>query len=949
MDIEHHKQTSLSGHENHGVHLCHKCGWPFPNPHPSAKQRRAHKKICGTIEGYTMIDSGDHSNLTVSDDEHDSDDDRQRSLSENSGPKIEKRMTKEFSRGGVGGISNRSEEDVFSDAVTEFLDTGFGPGSEKVVEGDQGTNQQLKVDATTGFVQLPNTSTESSQMHNPNILETATNLLGSATPSDDIALSSYSDSVISFKNMTEELAVGIGGVNGSADDFSPSKSETLTDAPKEHMKEDIGDHAMKYSTVPLEHETDVKRNEESNVDKVLSDFSVTPSETATEVSEVACKLQEMDLKISDSATENQIVESKEEQSHELGPAISLRDLSPEVKSFEHIEAVKNIDVGSRGNSVEDSYTNGEGNVNVHVLSVATDIPVIDHAEIMIKDFKDHTGVKSNLPLPLDFGEVIEPVVDNNQDNITQKGREYVLVAQIEGLAKTSELMVSSEVLGPKDVEAPPETTKSGTQKIQTDAHLEGHQPRDFHNDSSQEYLPEPTTRGLSAVIPMPISMDDKVGHSTNLKGGVNADDHEMDKLEKCDTDGKASREVDEKDDFSVTKADQSTNLLGAGTSGEHENAGIKISDLAGNESRGVAVEEKPEMSSEPTLESACRLSEPHTAASDRIDTATTTYFVSNSCEVGPDSNHLGIVAPTHFDSQNFQDEDSQEATKKPNCSIKNEVLAESVGAKSNHDDDAEIIQKISENPTEHLPLESEYTMKSSATVEYNHCEDGDLGDEKFTKQPVEVSAVYISVDSQTDSLEGNWGSVSVLSTQSDAPAATDELSPSNASQAPAQSEKVNLQKPQTTSEGHYCNQSDVFEAPSFMTLVERGNGGVDKKGASLDIQTGQNTRQPKSEALQGKKKNEEIIAKVTNWSAGKQQHTPLKTLLSEAKSKLPNSNQTVKTVVKKDENATKINDASETSVNSLVDREDPTEIKKEKRKVKGRPYWVPFGCCSSVN
>ncbi|KAL7251095.1 hypothetical protein ACSBR1_013011 [Camellia fascicularis] len=882
-----------------------------------------------------MIDSGDHSNLTVSDDEHDSDDDRQRSLS----PKIEKRMTKEFSRGGVGGISNRSEEDVFSDAVTEFLDTGFGPGSEKVVEGDRGTNQQLKVDATTGFVRLPNTSTESSQMHNPNILETATNLLGSVRPSDDIALSSHSDSVISFKNMTEELAVGIGGVNSSADDFSPSKSETLTDAPKEHMKEDIGDHAMKYTTVPLEYETDVKRNEESNVDKVLSDFNGTPSETATEASEVACKLQEMDLKISDSATENLIVESKEEQSHELGPAISLHDLSPEVKSFEHTEAIKNIDVGSRGNSVEDSYTNGEGNVNVHVLSVASDIPVIDHAEIMIKEFKDHTGVKSNLPLPLDFGEVIEPVVDNNQDNITQKGRDNVFVAEIEGLAKTSELKVSSEVLGPKDVESPPETTKSGTQEIQTDSHLEGHQPHDFHNDSSQEYLPEPTTRGLSAVIPMPISMDDKVGHSTNLKGGVNADDHEMDKLEKCDTDGKASGEVDEKDDFSVTKADQTTNLLGAGNSGEHENAGIKISDLAGNGSRGVA----------PTLESVCRLSEPQIAASDRIDTETTTYFVSNSSEVGPDSNHLGIVARTHFDSQNFQDEDSQEASKKPNYSIKNEVLAESVGAKSNHDDDAEIIQKISENPTEHLPLESEYTMKSSATVEYNHCEDGDLGDEKFTKQPVEVSAVYISVDSQTDSLEGNWGSASVLSTQSDAPAATDELSLSNASHAAAQSEKVNLQKPQTTSEGHYCNQSDVFEAPSFMTLVERRNGGVDKKGASLDIQTGQNTRQPKSEALQGKKKNEEIIAKVTNWSAGKQQHTPLKTLLSEAKSKLPNLNQTVKTVVKKDENATKINDASETSVNSLVDPEDPTEIKKEKRKVKGRPYWVPFVCCSSVN
>lgn len=46
--------------------MCRKCGWPFPNPHPSAKHRRAHKKICGTIEGYKLVGS---------DDEHVSDDD----------------------------------------------------------------------------------------------------------------------------------------------------------------------------------------------------------------------------------------------------------------------------------------------------------------------------------------------------------------------------------------------------------------------------------------------------------------------------------------------------------------------------------------------------------------------------------------------------------------------------------------------------------------------------------------------------------------------------------------------------------------------------------------------------------------------------------------------------------------------------------------------------------
>lgn len=54
----------------HEVHLCYRCGWPFPNPHPSAKHRRAHKRVCGTIEGFAI-------NQPKSDDDDDdnSDDD----------------------------------------------------------------------------------------------------------------------------------------------------------------------------------------------------------------------------------------------------------------------------------------------------------------------------------------------------------------------------------------------------------------------------------------------------------------------------------------------------------------------------------------------------------------------------------------------------------------------------------------------------------------------------------------------------------------------------------------------------------------------------------------------------------------------------------------------------------------------------------------------------------
>ncbi|GAB2221736.1 hypothetical protein Droror1_Dr00012922 [Drosera rotundifolia] len=58
MEIQDQLRRNSSGHEGrHGVHICHKCGWPFPNPHPSPKHRRAHKRICGTIEGYKLENS----------------------------------------------------------------------------------------------------------------------------------------------------------------------------------------------------------------------------------------------------------------------------------------------------------------------------------------------------------------------------------------------------------------------------------------------------------------------------------------------------------------------------------------------------------------------------------------------------------------------------------------------------------------------------------------------------------------------------------------------------------------------------------------------------------------------------------------------------------------------------------------------------------------------------
>lgn len=49
----------------------------------------------------------------------------------------------------------------------------------------------------------------------------------------------------------------------------------------------------------------------------------------------------------------------------------------------------------------------EGNKNVIVLSVPNDVPVVDHAELMLKVFKDHNGLKLDESLLADACETIK--------------------------------------------------------------------------------------------------------------------------------------------------------------------------------------------------------------------------------------------------------------------------------------------------------------------------------------------------------------------------------------------------------------------------------------------------------------------------------------------------------------------------------------------------------------
>lgn len=173
--------------------------------------------------------------------------------------------------------------------------------------------------------------------------------------------------------------------------------------------------------------------------------------------------------------------------------------------------------------------------------------------------------------------------------------------------------------------------------------------------------------------------------------------------------------------------------------------------------------------------------------------------------------------------------------------------------------------------------------------------------------------------------------------------------------------KSNLKDPKAASKRKQCEKPDMFEAPSFMTLVEPEH----VVAASDEVQNEPN-QHPSSTSLQagwfptqtqvttnesqGRKRNEEMIAKITNNRISKQ-HTPIQSpLVSEA----ANSN---KPKSPKLEENSMIRKNGESPATKAVKGDGgkgwnspakyPADIKRQTKKVKSKPNWIPFVCCSS--
>ncbi|KAK3204678.1 hypothetical protein Dsin_018724 [Dipteronia sinensis] len=990
---------SSSGHESHGVHLCNKCGWPFPNPHPSARHRRAHKKICGTVEGYKLLASQEDS-AANSDEDHLSDED----LKTPSPKPAEKFVTEKRCDGKSGQRSNKSEDEFFSDAVTEFTDTsGFIPANEQRLEDatpadskvDKITARHLtmfysfKDNAVADIIEPPSNaiSTDSSPMPNPEVHENTTDYSGSNLETQIHVSSSTEEPATTFSDDRNELALALHVIKPATSN-SESQGNIMINASA-----DVAEGSMAYA----EQLTDANGNGKVNADGVTD--IILPNEYADQPSETDSKSQEIQDMTSHPFSADGVVLSKEDNGDAIAAKMSSGDLTG-IESFEHMNVIDTIqmnvnakqeqDFASSVNSIEGYCGKGEGNDNVHELSVSADIPVVDHAENKLEGFKDHKGVKLNNSIDTDSLEIIEDKKDDGEYPVPKVSASDLNVS--ESIPTVEKQSTEGESDEPQiKLTCSEKSDEFGTPVASVLIAMEESLPVDsvgksppsyVFDDSMHKDFAETALNVFNDVNPMTAPED------ANAVGLNDTGNHKKATSETNDGAGndENKRVEEENNDNSRAMISESatyrpeilvnptTNVHESDDAGDHEKSKIETSAVVGVERGEESAEEKLSLKTKPASEYATSLHKLEVVADDVLDM---TVMKLSETKFG------------NFDTVSETQDGTVQLEISGNDKSREKLVAEI-------DRSVELSKRTSEDQATKVPLASPFgtksSIQSSVAVDDNYTEEfgrgdsvtnlslqGENIDNNFVKHQLGASRVDVSVDSlsQTDSLEGNWGSISVLSTQSDTPVVDAEtLSTDYLASAETEKSKV---KAKGATEGQQSSNSDVFEAPSFMTLVEPG-GEVNHKAAAPQTQTIQNSQQQNAASSQagwfpslthvvneseGRKKNEEIIAKVTNWSTGK--HTPLKNLLGEAKHgarpKSPNPKENQAHVIREDETVSKDNGAAVTTVGSILGPEDtkremgkegnsparyPADIKREKRKVKGRPIWAQLMCCSSV-
>ncbi|KAK5804839.1 uncharacterized protein LOC108453981 [Gossypium arboreum] len=911
MDIQDHGKNHPSGHESHGgVHLCHKCGWPFPNPHPSAKQRRSHKRICGTIEGYKLIDSRDiitHS--TPSDEEPLSDESHKTPCAQV--PKVMESCSLEKNIGGIGAMSNKSEDEVFSDAAMEFQDGGFGLGRLDSFNHPSKSDKDL-------------------------------------TP------------VVSFKDCEDTC------------DVIPIKMEPLTDVLEESSKVGGGDKMAEYTVRQetnaekiekmLDGISDLGQLEEDFSDRLASKTSI--NENAEQESDGKGHLGiSLERNLTDVVASNRV--------HAYVTSEKTDDITPETRLVDRVVKVKENDDKLPLNTViNDLSAKEESGKDIDASTYNFQIPtdaaqdstnVCDKTEkenvsvyaLKHESFKDHNTVKLPQSRALASEEIIVDEEDEVKDLVSQEKCDTLSLKQLD---KDNEADASC-------IHVAEDSYKLGGNKEEL---VEGKSDviqLDKGSDTLGCFVDDDTTKNktdLEVCYPeekQPVLVSHTDVETRKLNNVCGSDDMDVPQSGRNGAHITEDENTGRIDDENYVKKTLTLNESTNGSSLSQTNPSSNLLDVENSASESFSLHhDSPVAAKEANDEYTRALPEtegPHlNRASNSLDDMKESEIsrdikLQGEC-VGKD---LMTSAVNNIEGNEFE-KTSQDQLKKD--SIHSPSFAEPTGRISGAVDDSHTGESgVDASGTSTLSLQGEADNGSIKPQL-----DAPVGD-------------VLKSSSHNDSLAGQWGSVSVSSMQSDNPAAinTENLSPTG-SHPLLEPEKANINKPSAVLGEKHFHKSDEFEPPSFMTLVEPG-GSNQNVAAASEIQTTQNSQHAgwfpsithAANESQGRKK-EEIIAKVNNWNT--MQHTPLKSLLGEAinetKPKSPNSTK----AAPRDEKITKDNGGMVTKVSSILGPESPeaepsnvekwdsparyqADIKREKRKMKGRPLWTQFVCCSSAN
>ncbi|GMH08056.1 hypothetical protein Nepgr_009896 [Nepenthes gracilis] len=920
METQDHRKNVPSGHEGHGVHVCSKCRWPFPNPRPSAKHRRAHKKICGTIEGYKLTDSEEKTTLLyASDDEHLSDDDHKIAILEGAGM-LERTISGRIT-GGIGSrssVSIRSEDDVFSDAVTDF--------------GDSSTTENAQLTVENTVADAGNLCSENS-------------LVDCMLPENLHHLKS--EIVLESCMMSQDYA--------SSSTMDPDESSVL-DTGGEALA--VGEIVTHSSTTSTRLHSDAKEIEGGISDGNLSEPEAIHREAVTETSGAVSSAEEVNGETSDSISADAMVKMTGKQSDGLetqdycfAEVDSIGKTTSLIKStVVTSDGYENIECNVKG---EDCNAKSEGDEGFFALKLPEDLPLEGHPETVLNDFKDHERERLGIYAIPDSSQAIGSVecskdcitlenqsiinstesggctnfitkddpstcVHSMEDKQKPKVAENKPMAEavpLESPAQESETKVGEDILPSRNVEVHSVSNKSEGEQGQIVSHPAEPEPGLLSDNSSEKFVP----KGAEMV-----SCDNQ--ETLSVTGDTETYDNKD--IRTCDAVYIDSSKVavhklsetsfisSDPASYAAPQVNQIIGFLGDSNACDSGKTGVE--DIGSNgwevqcgeeEGIGVLAARKSSESEFITLESH-----------DGMDNAMEHETKNEHSPMGSGSDSVDVGNVLENCSQMRNLESAEDNVEETHSSEDKMVRGESIYP-FNMDfflkDDANVaavdMTPLSNNDTNvdftlEMPgiIDLELHGDKVGSVQISAVEDNRTkeicvdvssvhdeflpveGDNILVKPHLVVSANDVLRDSssQTGSLESNWKSVSGA-TGAEAVASNNFLA----------SLKIegNL-KAKTAAEFQQSDEFDVFEAPSFMTLVEPKVGDDQEEDASQN-QTSQNPKNEGSVPLKagwfpsltpvandslGRKRNEEIIAKVSNWNTGKQQHAPLKRLLREA-------------------------------------------------------------------